>query len=49
VQALRTTTCGDHQAVIPQVQGRAHITGRREWLLDPDDPLRNGFIVRYIG
>ena len=37
---------GPHKAVIPQVTGSAHITGRAEWLIDPDDPLWQGFILR---
>lgn len=40
------TSCGPHQAVIPEVSGSAHITGRNEWLLDPEDPLRHGFLLR---
>jgi len=43
---VATTTFGPHQAVIPEVAGTAHITGRHEFLIDPDDPLRDGFILR---
>ncbi len=43
---LSTTTFGPHEAVISQVEGTAFITGRHEFLLNPDDPLRNGFILR---
>ena len=35
-----------HQAVIPEVEGAAYITGRHEFLIDPDDPLKDGFILR---
>ena len=41
-----TTRFGDHDAVIPSVTGTSFITGRNELLLDPRDPLRNGFILR---
>jgi proline racemase len=41
-----TTTFGPYQAVIPEVKGTAYITGRHEFLIDPEDPLRNGFILR---
>ena len=41
-----TTTFGDYEAVIPEIEGSAHIVGRHEFLIDPDDPLRNGFILR---
>jgi trans-L-3-hydroxyproline dehydratase len=41
-----TTTFGPHPAVIPEIEGTAHITGRQEFVIDPDDPLREGFILR---
>jgi trans-L-3-hydroxyproline dehydratase len=40
------TTLGPYEAVIPQVEGRAFITGKHEFFLDPDDPLKNGFLLR---
>jgi trans-L-3-hydroxyproline dehydratase len=43
---IRETTFGPHAAVIPQVEGTAHITGRHEFLIDPEDPLKKGFILR---
>jgi proline racemase len=43
---VETTTFGPYPAVIPEVEGTAHITGRHEFLIDPDDPLRDGFILR---
>lgn len=36
----------EYEAVIPVVTGSAYITGRNEWLIDPGDPLRYGFILR---
>ena len=41
-----TATFGPHDAVIPQVEGEASITGRHEFLIDPDDPLKKGFVLR---
>ena len=41
-----TTTFGPHQAIIPEIEGSAHIVGRHQFLIDPDDPLRHGFILR---
>jgi len=35
-----------YPAVIPEVEGTAHICGRREFLIDPADPLKYGFILR---
>jgi proline racemase len=46
VRAVEETRCGPHDAVIPEVEGGAWITGRAEFLIDPDDPLRDGFLVR---
>lgn len=37
------TTVGDHPAVVPRVEGSAHVTGRSEFVLDPADPLVDGF------
>jgi trans-L-3-hydroxyproline dehydratase len=45
-RVLETTAFGDYPAVIPEVEGTAHICGRQEFLIDPDDPLQNGFILR---
>ncbi len=45
-RVVETTTFGPHPAVIPEVEGTAYITGRHEFLLDPDDPLKDGFILR---
>lgn len=37
---------GNFDAVIPQVEGTAHITGQHEFLIDPDDPFKFGFFLR---
>ncbi len=37
---------GPYKAVIPQVEGTAHITGMHTFLIDPNDPMKNGFIFR---
>lgn len=37
---------GPFQAVIPQVEGTAHITGMQTFVIDPNDPMREGFILR---
>lgn len=41
-----TTTVKGIPAIIPEVSGTAYITGRNELLIDPDDPLSEGFILR---
>ncbi len=40
------TKIGPYEAVIPKVIGSAFITGRHEFLVDPSDPLRHGFVLR---
>jgi trans-L-3-hydroxyproline dehydratase len=45
-RVVATTTFGPYPAVIPEVEGTAHITGRQEFLIDPSDPFRKGFILR---
>jgi proline racemase len=45
-EVLETTQFGPHPAVIPRVTGTAHIVGRNELLIDPADPLRDGFLLR---
>jgi trans-L-3-hydroxyproline dehydratase len=41
-----TTTVGGHEAIYPEIGGSAHITGRAELWLDPDDDLGRGFLIR---
>jgi trans-L-3-hydroxyproline dehydratase len=45
-RVIEETTLGSFPAVITEVEGQAHITGRHEFLADPNDPLRDGFILR---
>lgn len=40
-----TTRVGDFDAVIPEISGRAYITGFQQFVIDPQDPLRDGFLV----
>ncbi len=37
---------GPFKAVIPQVEGRAYITGKHTFIIDPNDPMKDGFILR---
>ncbi len=46
VEIVKQATCGPHNAVIPRVSGTANFTGMHEFMFDPDDPLKNGFIIR---
>ncbi len=42
----QTLSVGPYQAVIPHVRGNAFLTGQHEFLIDPTDPLRHGFLLR---
>jgi proline racemase len=46
VKAVEVTKFGPYDAVIPEVSGTASITGRNEFYFDPEDPFREGFILR---
>lgn len=46
VRAASTTTEGEFAAVVPEVRGRAFLTGRHEFVLDDEDPLAAGFFIR---
>ncbi|HEV2250549.1 MAG TPA: proline racemase family protein [Candidatus Limnocylindria bacterium] len=45
-RALRATTVGPYDAVVPEVAGSAWLTGRSELWIAPDDPLPEGFVLR---
>jgi proline racemase len=46
VQVVEVTRFGPHEAIIPEVTGTASITGRNEFYFDPEDPFREGFVLR---
>jgi proline racemase len=39
------TIIGNHKAIVPQITGRAWISGKTELLLDPEDPWPQGYKV----
>lgn len=43
---VEATTFGTYPAVIPQVEGMAYICGRNQILINPNDPLQHGFLIR---
>jgi len=45
-RVLGATNYGSYKGIIPQIEGRAWITGRNEFFVAPDDPVREGFIFR---
>ena len=40
------STSGPHQAITAQVSGRAFYSGKAEFIVEDDDPLAEGFLVR---
>ena len=43
---VQTVKYGPYDAVIPQVEGMAHIVGTCEFVIDPADPFKYGFFLR---
>ena len=46
VKVDEITTFGKYQAVIPEVRGTAFLTGKNTFWINPNDPLKDGFILR---
>lgn len=46
VEIADVTSFGPYSAVIPKVAGTAFFTGQHRFLIDPDDPLKEGFLIR---
>jgi proline racemase len=42
----RTTRAGPHDAIVARVGGRAFYSGRAEFIVEEDDVLGRGFLVR---
>ncbi len=43
---VAATTVGPYRAAIPEVTGTAAVTGFHTFVLDPDDPIPEGFLLR---
>jgi len=39
------TQVGEHQAIVPEIEGSAWITGEHTFLVDDSDPLKDGFRI----
>ncbi len=46
VELAELTAFGPYEAVIPRVSGTASFTGSNNFYFDPEDPLKEGFIIR---
>ena len=43
---LEETKVGDRKAVIPEITGKAYITGFHQFVMDEDDHLKEGFLIQ---
>jgi len=37
---------GPYDAVVPEVEGQAFMTGKNKFWIDPNDPLKSGFLLK---
>jgi proline racemase len=42
---IGTTRVGDFPAIIPNIEGNAFVTGLHQFVIDPEDPLADGFLL----
>lgn len=40
-----TLQVGDKSAIVPEITGRAHITGIHQFVVEDDDPFKCGFNI----
>lgn len=45
-RVLEETKVGDFDAIIPEITGSAFITGHNQFFIDPEDPVKHGFILK---
>ncbi len=44
-EVVDTAYVGRYAAIIPQITGQAYVTGMHQFVIDPADPLRRGFLL----
>ena len=44
-RVIEETSVGDFKAIVPEITATAFITGHHQFVLDPDDPLKDGFLI----
>ena len=45
-RVLEETKVGEYDAIIPEITGAAYITGHNQFFIDPEDPVKYGFILK---
>lgn len=44
-RVMETVKVAEYEAIVPLIQGRAFITGTHQFIVDPSDPLGEGFLL----
>ncbi len=42
---VEETKVGEYAAIVPEISGRAFVTGHHDFVMDLDDPLKDGFLL----
>lgn len=45
VRAVAETRVGDYPAIVPELTGSGHVTAMHQFVIEPDDPLKHGFLM----
>ncbi|WP_018923057.1 proline racemase family protein [Salsuginibacillus kocurii] len=45
-EIIGRTKVGSYEGVIPKIKGKASITGFQQFMVDPDDVLKDGFVLK---
>ncbi len=45
-KVVKETKFGNYDAIIPEINGTAYITGKHEFYVDPEDQIRDGIFIR---
>jgi proline racemase/trans-L-3-hydroxyproline dehydratase len=45
-RVLEETKVGEYDAIIPEITGSAFITGHSQFFIDPEDPVKHGFVLK---
>lgn len=45
-KCVKRTMVKDYQAIIPEINGKAFVTGLHQFFVDPSDPLAAGFLLK---
>ena len=43
---LGSSKVGDYEGIIPEITGAAYITGFNQFVIDEEDPVKHGFILK---